>query len=45
MFAQMLTKQSRTDDAREVLQKGIAVAAKASNAHAVSEMEALLSEL
>ena len=45
MFAQMLAKQSRGDDAREVLQKGIAAAEKASNAHALSEMEALLNEL
>jgi Tfp pilus assembly protein PilF len=45
MFAQMLVKESRPDDAREVLQKGIAVASHAANAHALSEMEELLSEL
>jgi Tfp pilus assembly protein PilF len=45
MFAQMLAKESRHDDAREVLQKGIAAASQVGNAHALSEMESLLSEL
>jgi len=45
MFAQMLAKESRPDDAREILQRGIAEAAKARNQHAQSEMEALLNEL
>jgi Tfp pilus assembly protein PilF len=45
MFAQMLAKASRPDDAREVLQKGIAAASKAGNTHALSEMESLLGEL
>jgi Tfp pilus assembly protein PilF len=45
MLAQMLAKESRPDDAREVLQKGIAAASHAGNAHALSEMESLLSEL
>jgi len=45
MFAQMLAKESRTADAREVLNQGIAVAATAGNGHALSEMEALLNEL
>jgi Tfp pilus assembly protein PilF len=45
MFAQMLVKQSRPDDAREILQQGISAAAKAGNGHAQSEMEALLSEI
>jgi Tfp pilus assembly protein PilF len=45
MFAQLLAKQSRPDDAREVLTHGIAAASKAGNAHALSEMESLLNEL
>jgi Tfp pilus assembly protein PilF len=45
MFAQMLVKESRPEDAREILQQGISAASKGGNAHALSEMEALLSEL
>lgn len=45
MFAQLLAKQSRAEDAREVLNDGIAAASKAGNAHALSEMESLLNEL
>ncbi len=45
MFAQLLAKQSRAEDAREVLNEGIAAASRAGNAHALSEMESLLSEL
>jgi Tfp pilus assembly protein PilF len=45
MFAQMLAKQSRNDDARDVLNKGIAAASKAGNGHALSEMETLLNDL
>lgn len=45
MLGQLLTKQSRSDDARAVLSQGIAAAAKAGNGHAQSEMEGLLSEL
>jgi Tfp pilus assembly protein PilF len=45
MFAQLLAKQSRPEDARKVLTQGIAAASKAGNSHALSEMEALLSEL
>jgi Tfp pilus assembly protein PilF len=45
MFAQMLTKNSRPDDARGILQRGISEASKANNQHALSEMEALLNEL
>ena len=45
MFAQLLAKQSRPDDAREVLTRGIAAASKVGNAHALSEMESLLNEL
>jgi thioredoxin-like negative regulator of GroEL len=45
MFAQMLVKDSRPEEAREVLDKGIAAASKAGNGHALSEMESLLNEL
>ena len=45
MFAQMLVKESRPEEAREVLDRGIAAASKAGNGHALSEMESLLSEL
>jgi len=45
MFAQMLAKESRPDDAREILQRGISEASKAGNQHALSEMESLLNEL
>jgi Tfp pilus assembly protein PilF len=45
MFAQMLVKESRPEDAREILQQGISAASRAGNGHALSEMEALLSEL
>jgi Tfp pilus assembly protein PilF len=45
MFAQMLAKESRPDDAREVLHRGIRTASQTGNSHALSEMEALLSEL
>ena len=45
MFAQMLVKESRPDDARVVLRQGISAATQAGNAHAQSEMESLLAEL
>jgi hypothetical protein len=45
MYAQMLAKESRNDDAREVLTKGISAASEAGNNHALSEMESLLNEL
>ena len=45
MYAQMLVKQSRGEQARSVLTEGIAAAAKSGNAHAQSEMEGLLAEL
>jgi len=45
MFGQILAKQSRSAEARAVLQTGIAAASKAGNHHALSEMETLLSEL
>jgi hypothetical protein len=45
MYAAMLARASRAADAKQVLTKGITEAAKKDDAHARSEMEALLSEL
>lgn len=45
MFAQMLAKESRNEDARAILKRGISAASQAGNAHALSEMESLLNEL
>src|SRR5215467_13103879 len=45
MYAQFLAKQSRTDEAKAVLNTGITVAARKGDNHARSEMEALFSEL
>ena len=45
MLGQLLAKESRSEDARSILNQGIAAATKAGNAHARSEMESLLAEL
>jgi Tfp pilus assembly protein PilF len=45
MFAQMLSRESRPEEARKVLQTGIPEAIKKGDQHARSEMEALLCEL
>lgn len=45
IFGQFLAKQSRTEEARTVLQTGVAAASKSGNQHALSEMESLLAEL
>ena len=45
MYAQMLARESRSADARQVLTKGILEAGKKGDGHARSEMESLLSEL
>jgi predicted Zn-dependent protease len=45
MAAQTLAKAARTDQAKKMLQEGIASAQKTGNAHAQSEMEAMLNEL
>ena len=45
MYAQFLAKQSRTEEARAVLNTGITVAARKGDAHARSEMESLFAEL
>ena len=45
MAAQMLARAGRTDEAKSFLQGGIAAAARTGNAHAKSEMQAMLDEL
>ena len=45
MYGQFLARQSRHEEARNVLRSGVDVAAQKGDAHARSEMEALLSEL
>jgi cytochrome c-type biogenesis protein CcmH/NrfG len=45
MAAQTLMKAGREDEARKMLQDGIASAQRTGNQHASSEMEALLDEL
>jgi thioredoxin-like negative regulator of GroEL len=45
MYGQLLARESRNEDARQVLSNGIAAASKAGNEHARSEMETLLAEL
>lgn len=45
MAAQALHKAERQDEAKQMLQQGIAAAQKAGNRHAESEMQAMLDEL
>jgi Tfp pilus assembly protein PilF len=45
MYAQMLAREARIEEARQVLSSGISAAAKTGNQHARSEMEALLGDL
>ena len=45
MAAQTLAGASRVDEARKMLQEGIASAKRTGNAHAQAEMEAMLGEL
>ena len=45
MYAQLLSRESRAAEAKQVLTNGILAAAKVGNQHARSEMEALLNEL
>lgn len=45
MAAQTLVRAERTEDAKEMLQNGIASARRTGNLHAQSEMEAMLTEL
>jgi tetratricopeptide (TPR) repeat protein len=45
MAAQTLAKTGRSDEARKMLTDGIASAARTGNAHAESEMQAMLEEI
>jgi thioredoxin-like negative regulator of GroEL len=45
MYAQMLARESRTEQARQVLSTGIAAAEQKGDQHARSEMETLLAEI
>jgi hypothetical protein len=45
MYGQLLARESRTDEAKQVLTIGIAAASKKTDDHARSEMETLLGEL
>jgi tetratricopeptide (TPR) repeat protein len=45
MAAQMLARAGRSDEAKRLLTDGIAAAQRARNAHAQSEMEAMLADL
>ncbi len=45
MYGQLLVREDRRAEAKQVLTNGIAAAARMGNQHARSEMEALLTEL
>lgn len=45
MYGQMLAREARNEEAKKVLAEGVAAAAQKGDAHARSEMEALLAEL
>jgi thioredoxin-like negative regulator of GroEL len=45
MYAQMLVRESRVGEAKQVLSRGIAAAAQKGNQHAQAEMETLLGDL
>lgn len=45
MSAQTLLKLGRTDEARQRLTDGLAAAARTNNAHATSEMQAMLDDI
>jgi predicted Zn-dependent protease len=45
MAAQTLAKAERTDEAKNMLQEGIAAAARKGDSHAASEMRAMLDDL
>src|SRR5260370_1451597 len=45
MYGQLLARESRASEARQVLSTGIAAAARKGDEHARSEMEALLNDL
>ena len=45
MYGQLLARESRSDEAKQVLSTGMAAAAKKGDQHARSEMETLLNDL
>jgi cytochrome c-type biogenesis protein CcmH/NrfG len=45
MYGQLLARESRTGEAKQILSTGIAAAARNGDQHARSEMEALLNDL
>jgi hypothetical protein len=45
MYAQLLARESRPAEARQILTTGIAAATKKNDDHARSEMESLLNDL
>lgn len=45
MYAQLLVRESRGEEARTILSSGIAAATRKGDAHARSEMEGLLAEI
>jgi hypothetical protein len=45
MYAQFLARESRNDEAKQVLSTGITTAIKKNDSHARSEMETLLADL
>jgi hypothetical protein len=45
MYGQLLVRESRPEEAKQILTTGIAAAEKKGDQHAVSEMEALLADL
>ena len=45
MYGQLLARESRVNEAKQILLSGIAAAAEKGDQHARSEMEALLNEL
>jgi tetratricopeptide (TPR) repeat protein len=45
MYGQLLARESRKEEARQVLSQGMVAAAKKGDSHAASEMEALLADL
>jgi cytochrome c-type biogenesis protein CcmH/NrfG len=45
MYGQLLVRESRPEEAKQILTTGIAAAGKKGDQHAVSEMEALLADI
>jgi thioredoxin-like negative regulator of GroEL len=45
MYAQMLSREARSEEARQVLSSGILAACRTGDQHARSEMETLLAEI